>query len=237
MGGHMVGITNNRQYLENIPLFRDMAPEDLDSLAGLLKQREYKKDGTILQRDDRGDALFVIAQGAVKVVLYGENGREIILSTLKDGDFFGEMSLLDGAPRSASVISQEPSKILVLERLDFMEQVKQNPKIGLKVMEEMSRRLREADEKIGTLALLDVYGRLARLLMQMAKMEGQKGDEGVTILKRPTHQDIAAMIGTSRETVSRGLGDFARQGLIQMTGKQIFIPNKSLSELEDQSSS
>lgn len=228
---------SSREYLKKIPLFADLPSDHLDVLAALLKQKEFPRDGTILQRDDAGDALYIIVEGRVKVVLYGENGREIILSTLGDGDFFGEMSLIDGSPRSASVVALEAAKLLVLERSEFIQQVIQNPKIGLKVMEEMSRRLREADEKIGTLALLDVYGRLARLLIQLAKTSGTPQGDGVLIEQRPTHQDIAAMIGTSRETVSRGLSDFAKRGIIQMSGKKIVISQAALLELEDQSGS
>ena len=218
--------------LKRIPLFKDCSEEELGALGGMLQKREFSKDGTILQRDEPGDALFVIVKGKVKVVLYGETGREIILSILQDGDFFGEMALVDGSTRSASVVAQTSSQLLVLKRQDFINQVMQKPEIGLKVLTEMSSRLREADEKIGTLALYDVYGRLARLLIHLAEREGEEKEDGVLIAKRPTHQDLAAMIGTSRETVSRALSDFAKRGLIQMEGKQIFISSAALQEFE-----
>ena len=232
-----MAMPNNRQFLEKIPLFADLGSIELQILGSLLKQREYRKDAIILKQDEPGEALFMIVKGRVKVVLYGEKGREIILSTLKERDFFGEMALLDGSPRSASVIAQVPSKILVLERRDFIEQTIKKPQIALKVLEEMSKRLREADEKIGTLALLDVYGRLARMLIHLAKQEGKKTEEGMLIEKRPTHHEIAATIGTSRETVSRALGDFSRRGMIQTTGKQILIFSRALMEMQDESSS
>jgi len=223
------------QILQKIPLFKDLEAADLTNLSQVLKPKEFRKDQTILRRDEPGNALYMINRGKVKVVLYGESGREIILSILKDNDFFGEMALLDGAPRSASVVAVEPSKLFVLERSDFLEQVMKSPKIGLNIMAEMSRRLREADEKIGTFALLDVYGRLARIIIHWAKTEGQPSEGGILIEKRPTHQDIAAMIGTSRETVSRALSDFAKRGLIHVEGKSIVVSPVALEELQGES--
>ncbi|HEY2028286.1 MAG TPA: Crp/Fnr family transcriptional regulator, partial [Myxococcales bacterium] len=165
----------------------------------------------------------VIASGKVKVVLYGETGREIILSILRKGDFFGEMSLLDRQPRSANVVAVEESELLCLDREAFQTHLAAHPTTSLAVLAEMSRRLRHADEVIGDLALLDVYARVARTVRELAQKQGEPVDGGLLIKERPTQQEIAGLIGTSRETVSRALSDFARRGLLEMSGKQILV--------------
>jgi len=160
----------------------------------------------------------------VKAVLYGGSGREIILSIFKSpGDFFGEMSLLDNQPRSATLIADEPSTLLVLSRRDFQAHLAAQPRTAMNVLGELSRRLRRADEVIGNLALLDVYGRVARKLREMAESDGEETEEGIVIRQRPTQQEIAATIGTSRETVSRVLSELVRRGFIGMSGRRLLL--------------
>lgn len=210
-------------YLKRVSIFNDLDPHSLASLGGLFKEKTYDKDALIVGQEDAGDALFVVTGGRVKVVLYGSTGREVILSLFKPGDFFGEMSLLDNQPRSANVIAVEESRLLVLDRSSFARHLTANPKTALNVLAELSRRLRRADSIIGNLALLDVYGRVARYLRELAKAEGKPHANGVEIRERPTQSEIAAMIGTSRETVSRALSEFQRRGFIEIVGKRIIL--------------
>jgi CRP-like cAMP-binding protein len=172
----------------------------------------------ILFEADQGDALYLVAAGQVKVVLIGEDGREVILSMLGEGAFFGEMALIDDEPRSAHVIAMEDSNLLVLRREDFRARLRNSPEVAIALMRELSRRLRRADEKIGNLVLLDVNGRVADLLLHAAIEEG--GDH---ITRKLTHQVIAQMIGSSRETVSRAMRDFVERGLIRVTRKDITL--------------
>jgi CRP-like cAMP-binding protein len=213
----------NQAYLEKVGIFAELPKEDLKYLSLRMQPREFATGSVIVGQEDRGDSLFAITTGRVKVVLYGDSGREIILSILKDGEIFGEMSLLDNQPRSASVIALDPTKLLVLERSAFVRHLETHPATSIAVLGEMSRRLRQADKVIGNLALLDVYGRVARMLKDLASKEGIQTDEGTLIKERPTQQEIASMIGTSRETVSRALNDFAKRGLVIMNGKQIIL--------------
>lgn len=205
----------------------------MDKLVGLSDERTYAKDEIILQQDEPGDALFLILEGRVKVVLYGEDGKEVILSTLKDGDFFGEMALLDGGPRSASVVALESSRLVRLRRRSFMDFLREHPDMALRLLEELSHRLRTADGKIGSLALMDVYGRVARALRDLAASEGKQAGRNVVIERRPTQQDLAAMVGTSRETVSRVLSDFARSGFLTLDGKRLILHDQFNEELRD----
>lgn len=212
-----------RELIRRVTIFATVPDADLDALAGAMVEHNYEKDALIVGADDPGDALYVIASGRVKVVLYGESGREVILSVLKEGDFFGEMALLDNQPRSANVRAIEPCKVFMLQREPFHAVLRSGPHVAIPILAEMSRRLRRADDSIGNLALLDVYGRVARFLLDMGKADGQQREEGIEIRDRPTQQHIAAMVGTSRETVSRALNEFARRGLIEMDGKTILL--------------
>ncbi len=204
--------------LQAIPLFEHLADDELRRMAELTRQRKYPKGSVILFEDDPGDALYVVASGHVKVVLIGEDGREVILATLADGDFFGEMSLIDDKPRSAHVIAIESSNLLVLRRDDFQRCLEETPRIAIGLLKALTKRLRSADSKIGGLVLLDAMGRVARLLLEMADE-----NDGVAISKKVTHHQMAQMIGSSRETVSRTMRTLAEGKLIEVAGKTIKV--------------
>jgi CRP/FNR family cyclic AMP-dependent transcriptional regulator len=209
--------------LANVSIFKGLSADSLAHIGMSLRPMSFSRDALIVGQDDHGDGLYIIEAGRVKVVLYGDSGREMILTIFRPGDFFGEMSLLDGQPRSANVIALEDSRVLMLSREDFVRHLERSPGTALNILAEMSLRLRRADEIIGDLALLDVYGRLARVLIGLARREGTPSDEGVLIRERPTQQDLASMIGTSRETVSRVLSEFQRRGFVSMQGKSLLL--------------
>lgn len=219
-------MTTHVELLKNVSLFANIDAEELGRISNLLTSRDCQKDAQIVAQDEPGDALFIIARGRVKVVLYGDNGREVILTILKAGDFFGEMSLVDDMPRSANVIASEDSTVLILKRDQFTEYVQKSPRMALNIMAELSKRLRRADEIIGNLATLDVYGRVAHIMIELAKKDGEEVEEGILIRERPTQQDIASMIGTSRETVSRVLSEFQKRGYVEMRGREILLLRK-----------
>jgi len=207
--------------LKRVPLLSDLSEAELARFGEVTREREYPKSSVILFEDDPGDALYVVSSGQVKVVLIGEDGREVILSVLSDGDFFGEMSLIDDEPRSAHVIAMRDSRLLMLRRDDFQQQIKHHPSIALKLLRVLVQRLRQADAKIGGLVLLDVNGRVARLLLDLAAEGG-----GPRITRRLTHHTIAQMIGSSRETVSRAMRELVDRGLIDVTRREITIRDR-----------
>lgn len=208
--------------LQRVPLFSQLTPVDLQRVVAVAREKSYPKNSVILFEDDPGDALYVVARGQVKVVLIGDDGREVILSVLGEGEFFGEMSLLDDEPRSAHVIAMEESDLLVLRREDFEGILTQSPKIALALLRELTRRLRRADEKVGALVLLDVTGRVARLLLELAD-----DTEDDRITRRLTHHTIAQMVGSSRETVSRTMRDFVSKGHIAVNRREIQIRDRA----------
>ena len=189
-------------FLASVPMFSGLQRDELLKFAELTRERTYPKGSVILFQGDPGDSLYVLRQGRAKVVLIGEDGREVILGVLEPGAHFGELALIDDQPRSAHVIAMEDSQLLILRREDFRRRVEANPSVAWALLTELSRRLRRADQKIGGLVLLDVPGRISRLLLDLSS-ESTNG----TIEKPLTHQTIAQMIGASRETVSRAMKD------------------------------
>ena len=213
--------TQNVDFLATVPLFNGLDRIELERFAEVTREKSYPKGSVILFEDDPGDSLFVVRDGRVKVVLIGEDGREVILGVLGVGEYFGELSLIDDRPRSAHVIAMEDSNLLVLRREDFRKRVESSPSVAWSLLTELSRRLRRADDKIGGLVLLDVPGRIARLLLDLAEEAGS-----TTIEKPLTHQTIAQMIGASRETVSRAMKDFQDAGWITVERRRIALADR-----------
>jgi CRP/FNR family transcriptional regulator, cyclic AMP receptor protein len=221
--------TQTADFLASIPLFSGLPAEELERFADLTRERSYPKGSVILFQDDPGDSLFVLRDGRVKVVLIGEDGREVILGVLEPGAHFGELALIDDQPRSAHVIAMEDAQLLVLRREDFKRRVEANPTVAWALLTELSRRLRRADVKIGGLVLLDVPGRIARLLLDLSAESGSERIE-----KPLTHQTIAQMIGASRETVSRAMKEFQDAGLIRVERRKISIGDREALEKRSQ---
>jgi CRP/FNR family transcriptional regulator, cyclic AMP receptor protein len=217
--------TQNVDFLATVPLFNGLDRIELEKFAEVTREKSYPKGSVILFEDDPGDSLFVVRDGRVKVVLIGEDGREVILGVLGVGEYFGELSLIDDRPRSAHVIAMEDSNLLVLRREDFRNRVESSPRVAWSLLTELSRRLRRADDKIGGLVLLDVPGRIARLLLDLAEESGANAIE-----KTLTHQTIAQMIGASRETVSRAMKDFQDAGWITVERRRIAIADRAALE-------
>jgi CRP/FNR family transcriptional regulator, cyclic AMP receptor protein len=212
-----------RELLRTVPIFSELADVDIDSLAQLAMRRHFAKDTPVFFEHEEGDSFFMILEGRIKVTILGDDGREVILSMLGPGDFFGEMALLDDETRSATAIAVEDCELLSLQRSDFEGAVASRTSISSALIKVLSARLRRANHQISTLALLDVYGRVARVLLDMARDEGRRLRDGRIAFRRATHQEIANRIGTTRETVTRMMKDLERQGLIQAEAKEFII--------------
>jgi CRP/FNR family transcriptional regulator, cyclic AMP receptor protein len=205
--------------LRAVPLFSSFPEEPLRTLATLVTRRSATRGSIIMAAGDPTDSLYIIVSGRLKVMMSDAEGKEVILSILSSGEIFGEMGLIDDSPRSASVVAIEACELLVITRRDFKKCMTENAEMAMAVMRGLVRRLREADRKIGSLALLDVYGRVARLLLDMSEtVDGQK-----MVTKRLPKQDIAKMIGASREMVSRVMKDLQMGGYIEMRGSSIVL--------------
>jgi len=205
--------------LRAVPLFASVPDDQLRTLTTMVTRRSAARNGIVMAAGDATDSLYIVLAGRLKVMMSDSDGKEVILGLLGPGEFFGEMGLLDESPRSASVIAIDPCELLCVSKRDFMRCLQENFEMSMAVMRGLVRRLREADRKIGSLALLDVYGRVARLLLDMA----ENVDGVMTVTKRLPKQDIAKMIGASREMVSRVMKDLQTGGFIETRGQTIIV--------------
>ena len=210
--------------LKAVPFFAQLNDQELELVRSVAAERSHPKNAVVLTEGEMGDSLYVIQTGKVKVVIGDEEGREIILKILGPGDFFGEMSMIDKQPRSASVTTLEASTFLVLAHSGFEHVIEQAPRIAKVVMQILAHRVREADRKIGTLALMDVYGRVASTLLELAVYNNGK----LMVGEKLSQQDLANMVGASREMVNRILKDLSDRGFISIESKAITIINREL---------
>jgi CRP/FNR family transcriptional regulator, cyclic AMP receptor protein len=222
----------SKEALRAVPLFAGLDDQELDSIYTIARKRTYPKGSFILLEGDPGDAFYLILTGEVKVVTQGADGREFILAVQRGGDFFGEMSLFDGQPRSASVVTTEDATFLVLHKQEFLEQVKHSLPILFKFLITLCQRFRDSDKKLRDLALLDVPHRVCKALVALGERVGMASDAGDLIIpKRPTHQDVANWIGSSRETVTRVFNLLEKQGYISLLGRTVVIRKALLDRL------
>src|SRR5690348_9502546 len=205
--------------LKAVPLFVSFPEDQLRALTTLVSRRSAPRGTTIMAGGDATDSLYIVLSGRLKVMMSDSDGKEVILTILGPGEFFGEMGLIDDEPRSASVVSIEPCELLSITKRDFKRCLAENFEMAMAVMRGLVKRLREADRKIGSLALLDVYGRVARLLPDMA--ENVNGEKMVT--RRLSKQDIAKMVGASREMVTKVMKDLQTSGYIEVQGATILL--------------
>lgn len=211
------------ELLAKVELFSELDDHELERVAEVTQIRELEKDEAVFHAGDPAEAVFVVSEGKVKVVVTSTDGKDFILTVLGAGQVFGEMALLESMPRSATVITASSVELLVLHRDDFHRLLNSTPSISRKLMAILSRRLRRANSKMESLAYMDVAGRLARYLLDLAKDHGQKLGNGWVVVKRPTHADIAHSIGTSRETVSRLINEFEEGFGLVNKGKYTYI--------------
>jgi CRP/FNR family cyclic AMP-dependent transcriptional regulator len=200
----------NKAFLRRVPLFSGLTEQQLDALAAGSARRSYPKGRTIVSEGEPSQSMYILLAGRAKVQRSDSEGKEVILAVLGSGEFFGEMSLIDDSPRSASVITLESCEFMAVSKDAFKTMLQQSPEVSMAVMRGLVRRLREADKKIETLALLDVYGRVARVLLDFSEDVG-----GERVVKnRLPRQEIAKMIGASREMVSRVMKGLELDGYI-----------------------
>ncbi len=209
--------------LRKIPLFSDVSDDDLDSIASHLIERRYPKGSTIVEEGLPGDYMYVLREGRVKVTRLSEDGREKILEMLGESSFFGEMALLDQGPRSATVKTLTPVVLLALSRTDFLGLLRRSPDLAMVVIQELTRRLRDTDEQASSLSFLRVKDRTTGLLRRMAE---SAVDDNHRATPNLTHQQIADMIGTSRETVTRVVKELKQDGWLGQRGKQYIVPSE-----------
>ena len=214
---------NSAEYLRSVSIFSDLSDVELASIYKKMTPYSYSKAEFIVMEAMEGQQCYFITQGSVKITRSSKEGREVILAILTAGEFFGEMSLLDGETRSANVLTLEETKVLALNRNDFMASLEEYPRVSIQLLKELTIRLRKSDLQIASLTLSDAEKRIGLCILRLAGEQGTIRQGHVKIKKFPFQHDIANMAGTSRETVSRTLVLFEQNGLIQREGRQLTI--------------
>jgi CRP/FNR family cyclic AMP-dependent transcriptional regulator len=221
--GHLVDI----EAVRNVPIFADLQTAQLTELSGLLTVRRFAKGALLVVEGEPGDAFHLLLEGSVAVVRIAPDARETILSILKEGDFFGEMSLFDSSPRSASIKALTAVEVGVIEQAAILDLIERNPSIGRALVVSLSRRLREANTLIAATTSSDIRSRLALLLLNLTSNFGEAAENGTRITLRLTNQQMADMIGTTRETVNRTLNKFWDERIIDMRTSNIIVTDKT----------
>jgi len=210
-------------YLKRINLFSEMSDAEMKQLEGITRMEAVKRKEPIYLPGDPGDSVFLLKSGKVKISKISEDGREITLAILEPGEIFGELEALDDSPRDTVAEALDDTHICVIKREDFESLLKRKPDLSFKLTKLIGLRLKRIGTRIEDLVFKDVHARLANLLLEFSQRYGVKEKEGIQIGIKITHQEMANLIGSTRETVSMALGEFKRQGLIDLEGRKILI--------------
>ena len=208
----MTTMVSNLELIRRVPLFSMLTASQAESVADAVVKRRFKRGEAIVEQGKKSNALSIILTGRARVITTDTRGREVILATMQPGDYVGEMSLIDNEPHSATVRAEVQTDALILGRLEFARCLPENSSMAYAVLKGLVQRLRHADRQIESLALMDVYGRVARALLEFAVDDGSGN---AVIRDKVSRQDLAKMVGASREMVSRVMKDLETRGFIE----------------------
>lgn len=219
------------EYLKKIPLFKHLKDPQLKEIASRCRRSQYRKGDVLFYKTEEGTDLYIVLSGRLKAVLTDDEGDEIVLALFDKGAFFGELSLLDGRGRSATIIADMDSELAVLNKTDFLDLVSKDPRIAIELMITLVERLRKADEMIESLAFLEVGERLAKALLGMEKAGGSD-EKGYIKVKKLTHKELAARVGSSREAVTKCMKLLAAKGIIKEAEGHISVASDAVERLK-----
>ncbi len=222
------------ELLARIPLFETLSRQDLDGLSALLRPRRYMRGEVIFHQGDVGTSLLIVRKGQVAIRLSSPEGKEVILALLDRGDFFGELALLDGEPRSTDAVAREETDVLSLQREDFQRFLDTRPQLAQGLLTALTRLVRRVTRLVHDTNFLDARTRLVRVLLDLAQQQGQPGAEGVVIAQKLTQSELANLCGLTRESANKWLRFFVREGLLSYEGGQITLvqPERLSREVE-----
>lgn len=209
--------------LKKVPIFSEISSKDLEKIVAVTHHRKYRKDNMILIEEEAGQTMFILMSGQVKISRISEDGREVILAVMGAGEFFGELSLLDGQSRSANVTVIKDAEMLLINRDDFLNLLNEFPRIAIQLLRELASRMRKSDSQIKSLSLKNATGKVTGTIHRLAEDIGIRTGNHVHIENLPTQQDLANMAGTSRETISRVLQKLANEKYITRDGSKLII--------------
>jgi len=212
-------MADSQEILKNIPLFTDLDEAALDTMLSHSRTLAFRKNTVLMSEGETGECMYVIQSGSVKIYVSDENGNELILFIEGPGSYIGEISLLDDAPRTASAITLEKTRVLVISKSSFMQCIQLNPEIAFRIIRAMTQRLRKSTDNIRGLALKNVYQRLALKLIELSVEE----DERRFLPRKYSHQEFASMIGASREMVGKILAELTKGEYIKLDGATLYL--------------
>ena len=224
-----MSIVSSLELIRRVPLFSMLTPLQGESVAAAVVKRRFKRGEAIVEQGKQSNALSIILTGRARVIATDARGREVILATMHPGDYVGEMSLIDNEPHSATVLAEIQTDALILGRLEFARCLPENGSMAYAVLTGLVQRLRQADRKIESLALMDVYGRVARSLLEFSVADN---DGNAIIRDKVSRQDLAKMVGASREMVSRVMKDIEERGFIETRADGSVLVRNHLSSLD-----
>ena len=210
-------------FLRKVPIFADVKPDHLEILKSKLRSRRYQRGEVVFHQDDPGDRLHIVIEGVVKISIISEDGREKDLVLFRPGECFGEMALVDDSPRSATATAVEDSETLVLLREDILLFFREHPEVAEDITTLLARRLRHVNEMLGDMVFLDVPTRVAKQLLELAEVYGSEPKQKDPIVVPLGQDELARLVGASRETVSRTLNSYRRQGILTTAHRRITI--------------
>jgi CRP/FNR family cyclic AMP-dependent transcriptional regulator len=225
----MPTMVSNLELIRRVPLFSMLTAAQAESVSDAVIKSRFKRGEAIVEQGKKSNALYIILTGRARVITTDQRGREVILATMQPGDYVGEMSLIDNQPHSATVRAEVQTDVLVLGRLEFARCLPENSSMAYAVMKGLVQRLRHADRKIESLALMDVYGRVARALLEFSSPDA---DGNSVIRDKVSRQDLAKMVGASREMVSRVMKDLEERGFIETRSNGSMLVKERLGTLE-----
>lgn len=211
------------QTISKVTFFTSLLPDEKTELSKMAKEHTYDAGKIIFHKDDPGLRLYIIKHGKVKISLQSEDGKEAILAILSAGDFFGELSLFDGRPRSASATVIDDTTLLTIHRDHFLQFIHKHPHVASDILAVMSARMRQADILVEDASFLDLPARLAKRLLELAGTHGARTMDGIQINLKLTQKDIAAMVGSTRESVNKQLRACHDRGIIRIGNQKLTI--------------
>lgn len=215
-----------RDYIKELPLFDQMSDDRINTLVKITNERFYKKGKIIITEGNKGNSIFIIKSGKVKIYKTSLDGREIILDIKGEGSVFGEVTLFNNINYPATVQAIEDSYIYVIRNDDIESLIKSDSNIALEMIKILNKRLAQAQKKLKNIALNDTFVRVAQLIITLGEKYGESIEDGLVIELNLTREELANLVGTSRETISRALSQFGKEKAIEMKGRKIIIKNK-----------
>jgi CRP/FNR family transcriptional regulator, cyclic AMP receptor protein len=216
----------HQSLLRSIPLFAELTPQELASVGALARVASYGVREAVVNQGDSAQALFAIIRGRLKVVACGPDGRDTVLGIMAEGEVFGEVALIDGGTRSATCTAIEPCELLVIDRERFLELLQESPKISVKLLVVLAKRLRRLSQRSEDAAFLDVPSRLARSLLDLAQRFGERPREqskDIWITLKLSQQELGDLVGATRESINKHLNDWTRQGILRLQAGRMII--------------